>query len=89
MGFFENFNPDYARSLAEFSRGATREDVEKILSKTGRKTIEDFAALISPAADFYLEDMARISAGITERNFGKAIRMFVPLYVSNVCVNNC
>ena len=89
MGFFEEFNQHEARRLAEFSKSAGAADVERALSKSGRKSLEDFAALISPAAGAYLEDMAQISARLTERNFGKAIRMFVPLYVSNVCVNNC
>lgn len=89
MGFFEEFDPAQALSLAEISRNSTRADVGRVLSKSGLKSIEDFAVLISPAADFYLEDMAQRSSLITERNFGKTIRMFVPLYVSNVCVNNC
>lgn len=89
MSFFDEFDPQAASRLAEFSRNCSRSDVERALSRPGRASVEDFAALVSPAADPFLEEMAAISAGLTERNFGRTIRMFVPLYVSNVCVNNC
>lgn len=88
MSFFDEFNPNLARELSEKSKKATRQDVIKSLSKS-RLSLEDFAILISPAADEFLEIMAQRSKQITERNFGKTIRMFVPLYVSNTCVNNC
>ncbi len=48
-----------------------------------------FAALLEPKTDPELEAMARESALLTRRNFGKAIRLFAPLYLSNECINNC
>ncbi len=48
-----------------------------------------FAALLEPASDSRLEAMARDSQAITRRHFGKAIRLFAPLYLSNECINNC
>jgi 2-iminoacetate synthase len=48
-----------------------------------------FENLIAPADDTQLEFLARQSEQITRRNFGKTIRLFAPLYLSNECVNNC
>src|SRR5215213_249061 len=48
-----------------------------------------FSRLLEPKTDAELEGMARDSALLTRRNFGKAIRLFAPLYVSNECINNC
>ncbi len=89
MSFFSEFDANFARELSALSLKFEAGDVERVLRKGYASSIEDFASLISPAADNYLEQMASLSSKITMRNFGKTIRMFVPLYVSNVCVNNC
>ena len=52
-------------------------------------TVEDFMALISPAASAHLEEMARLSQHYTQERFGKTISMYIPLYVSNACANCC
>jgi 2-iminoacetate synthase len=51
--------------------------------------MERFAALLEPKGPAQIEAMARESQIITRRNFGKTMRLFAPLYVSNECVNNC
>jgi 2-iminoacetate synthase len=48
-----------------------------------------FAALLEPRSDGELAALARESAAITRRHFGKTIRLFAPLYLSNECINNC
>ena len=48
-----------------------------------------FVSLLEPLDDARLEALARESAAATRRNFGKAIRLFAPLYLSNECINNC
>ncbi len=48
-----------------------------------------FAALISPGAAGRLEELGREAQGVTRRRFGKVIRFFAPLYLSNECINNC
>ncbi|MFD0895303.1 2-iminoacetate synthase ThiH [Luteolibacter ambystomatis] len=48
-----------------------------------------FADLIEPVSDAVLEQMARRSQVLTRRHFGRTMRLFAPLYVSNECVNNC
>ncbi len=64
-------------------------DVETALSHGGRGDLEDFKAMISPAATPYLEDMARLSRALTQKRFGKTIRLYLPMYLSNVCHNVC
>lgn len=48
-----------------------------------------FAAMIEPVADGVLEARARQAEVLTRQNFGRTMRLFAPLYVSNECVNNC
>jgi 2-iminoacetate synthase len=52
-------------------------------------SLADFAALISPAAAENLEPLARRAQLMTQQRFGKTIRLFAPLYLSNECINNC
>ncbi|MDB5021548.1 MAG: thiamine biosynthesis protein ThiH [Pedobacter sp.] len=66
----------------------TSRDVEHALA-TEKRTLEDFKAMISPAAAPYLEQMAKISQQLTVRRFGKVLQMYVPLYLSNECKNIC
>lgn len=51
--------------------------------------MERFAALLEPKGPAQIEAMAHESRLITRRNFGRTMRLFAPLYVSNECVNNC
>ncbi len=66
----------------------THKEVETALEKPYRN-LEDFKALISPAAVPYLEEMARQSQASTLKRFGKTIQLFAPLYLSNECQNIC
>lgn len=75
---------DITRQIAS----KTKTDVEIALGKE-RLTIDDFMALISPAAAGYLEPMARLSRKYTQERFGKTISMYVPLYITNSCTNFC
>ena len=52
-------------------------------------TLDDFVNLISPAASNHLEHLATRSKKLTQRRFGKTIRLFAPLYLSNECINIC
>lgn len=66
----------------------TARDVQIALHKK-KRDLEDFKALISPAAMPFLEQMAQQSHVITQQRFGKTIQMYVPMYLSNVCLNIC
>ena len=66
----------------------TAKDVQHAL-QTSKRDLEDFKALISPAAMPFLEILAQKSRQITQKRFGKTIQMYVPLYLSNECQNIC
>lgn len=66
----------------------TTKDVELVLEKQ-KIDLEDFKALISPAAKPFLEQMAQRSHAITKKRFGNTIQMYVPMYLSNECQNIC
>ncbi len=51
--------------------------------------LKDFTVLISPAAGRFLEKMADLSREITLLRFGRTVKLYAPLYVSNECVNEC
>ena len=51
--------------------------------------LQKFEALLVPAAPEVLERMAQESMQVTRRHFGRTMRLFAPIYVSNECVNNC
>jgi 2-iminoacetate synthase len=51
--------------------------------------VERFEHLIAPKSDQELEAMAQTSRSLTLQNFGRTIRLFAPLYLSNECINNC
>ncbi|MES2703966.1 MAG: 2-iminoacetate synthase ThiH [Bacteroidota bacterium] len=68
--------------------GKTAADVERALHSP-KRTLEDFKALISPAAAPYLEQMAQLSNRITQKRFGKTVQLYAPLYLSNECQNIC
>ena len=63
-------------------------DVRRALNRE-HCDVEDFMALISPAAAPYLETMAKLSRKYTQERFGNTISMFVPLYLTNSCTNGC
>ena len=50
---------------------------------------EDFAALLSPAAEPFLEQMAVKATAETRKHFGNSVCLFTPLYISNYCENHC
>ena len=66
----------------------TKEDVIRALNSE-EKSIEDFKALLSPAALPYLEDIARLSTNETKKHFGNSVYLFTPIYISNYCENYC
>lgn len=81
----EEYSWDYVHELI-YSR--TEEDVLHAM-RSEKLNINDFAALLSPAAESYLEEMAQKTNKITVQRFGKTIKMYGPLYLSNECSNSC
>lgn len=66
----------------------TANDVLRALGKD-TCSIEDFKALLSPAAAPYLERMARKAEEITKNHFGNTVYIFTPIYIANYCQNYC
>ena len=66
----------------------TAADVEQALSREVLRE-QDFAALLSPAAEGYIEEMAQRARTETRKHFGNSVYMFTPLYISNYCENYC
>lgn len=66
----------------------TADDVEHALGAP-KLTRDDFMALISPAAANYLEPLAQRAQQLTRQRFGNTVSFYVPLYLSNLCANDC
>jgi len=66
----------------------TVEDVKRALQKE-RLSIDDYRAILSPAATECLEEMATKATAETRKHFGNSIQMFTPLYIANYCENHC
>ena len=78
---------NWEQECAEFDT-FTAQDVEHAIA-TATPTLRDFKALISPAGDAYLDAMATKAQQLSIERFGKTIRMYEPLYLSNYCHNHC
>ena len=74
--------------LAAAFAATAADDVARAL---GRDTLteRDYLALLSPAAQPFLEAMAQRAHALTRQHFGNAVSLFTPLYVSNYCTNHC
>lgn len=76
-------------ALLKVMQHASPDSVQAVLSRGRAVDLEDFAKLISPAADGSLEGQASLAHDLTAKHFGKVIRLFAPLYLSNECINTC
>ncbi|WP_027437419.1 2-iminoacetate synthase ThiH [Lachnospira multipara] len=66
----------------------TKDDVLRAL-RSQTLTIDDFKALLSPAAKPYIEEMAKRAKIETSKHFGNTVYLFTPLYIANYCDNYC
>jgi 2-iminoacetate synthase len=82
---FDQYNWD---DVSASIHSKTESDVKAAIAST-KINLEDFKALISPAATPYLEEIAQLSHQLTKKRFGKTIQMFAPMYLSNECNNIC
>ena len=88
MSFVAEFNALPLAALLERSLNAPPAAARASLARAGL-SLEDFAHLISPAGAELLEPLSRRSQQMTRQRFGRVIRLFAPLYLSNECINNC
>jgi len=82
---FEKYNWE---DISDLINSKASRDVEYALQKK-TLTMNDFAALLSPAASAYLESLAIKSHELTLKRFGNTIQMYIPMYLSNECQNIC
>jgi 2-iminoacetate synthase len=88
VSFVSEFNSLPLAALLQRSLSASSEAVGDCIAKP-KFMLTDFAQLISPAAANSLESLCQRSQMLTRQRFGKVIRLFAPLYLSNECINNC
>jgi 2-iminoacetate synthase len=88
VSFVAEFNSLPLPSLVKKSLAANTHAARESVARS-KLSLADFANLISPAASELLEHMGRRSHAMTQQRFGKVIRLFAPLYLSNECINNC
>src|SRR5437867_11327170 len=88
MSFIAKFSELPIAALLDLSQ---RTDVAQARVAVGKTepSLTDFAALLSPGAGEILETLCRRCQAITQQRFGKVIRLFAPVYLSNECINNC
>ncbi len=68
----------------------TEDEVKWALSrKPGYYVLDRLLMFISPAAENYIEQMSQIAHQLTLQRFGRTVRLYAPMYLSNVCVNDC
>jgi thiazole biosynthesis protein ThiH len=76
-------------AMGTYDQGSyTASDVQYAIYNENR-TLDDFGALLSPAALPFLEEMAQMAQKETRRQFGNSVMMFTPLYIANYCENYC
>jgi len=98
-GFLEPYPPrTFAQELASLpfadllaaAHGASAALVARALSRGPmQRTLEDAAALLSPAAGERLEELAAASRSLTLARFGRTMHLYAPLYLSNECLTTC
>lgn len=88
MSFAAEFDPRPISELVRLSLATSAGTIDATLAKPAL-SLSDFAQLISPAAAASLEQLGHRARHLTQQRFGKVIRLFAPLYLSNECINNC
>ena len=88
MSFVPQFNAIPFDALAERARTAGAGAVRGLIGRSDL-SLADFATLLSPGGAELLEPLTLRSQTITRQRFGKTIRLYAPLYLSNECINNC
>jgi 2-iminoacetate synthase len=90
MNFLDVWKRHDFAEVARRIASKTPADVDRALGRArGSLGMEDLAALLSPAASPFLEEMAQACHHATVERFGRTMRLFAPLYLSNACANVC
>ena len=90
ISFQDKFYKTDWNSVSQLIISSSKRNIERALNREGAGGLEDFAALLSPlAGKEYLEEMAQLAHRLTLQRFGKVVRLFAPMYLSNECNNVC
>lgn len=88
MSFYEVIQKFPYEYVHELIYNASEQDIINALHKDNLDE-KDLTALLSPKAEKFLEEMAELSHNITLERFGKTIKIYAPIYLSNFCTNGC
>lgn len=92
MTFYDTWQQhDFGRVVASID-SKTATDVRRAFTRVRADTpltLDDLAALLSPAAAPFLEEMAQLSHRLTLERFGRTMQLYAPLYLTNICANIC
>ncbi|HZP58826.1 MAG TPA: 2-iminoacetate synthase ThiH [Opitutaceae bacterium] len=90
MSFLEPWQQQDFAAVARTIADKTPADVRHALGRArAGLDLDDLAALLSPAAAPFLEEMAQLSHRLTIERFGRTMQLYAPLYLTNVCANIC
>lgn len=89
MSFYDEYISYSWQEIGKQIYQSTPQDVARAMATDGEGTLADFMALVSPAADNFLEQMAQKSHWLTQKRFGNTMQLYIPLYLSNACTNGC
>jgi 2-iminoacetate synthase len=92
----KSINYPFAQILADWPEARLREAIDRAGPGDVQRALrreqlfpEDLAALLSPAAVPFLEDMAQAAHRLTRQHFGRTIGLYAPIYLSNICYSDC
>jgi 2-iminoacetate synthase len=90
MSFYKEWQRQDFAKIARTIVAKTSGDVRRALGRVrAGLEIDDLAALLSPAAAPFLEEMAQLSHQLTVERFGRTMQLYAPMYLTNVCANVC
>ncbi len=92
MTFYDTWQQHDFPRIAGSIAGKSAADVRRALARVhagARVDLDDLAALLSPAAAPFLEEMAQLSHQLTVERFGRTMQLYAPLYLTNICANIC
>ena len=86
--YFKNLSGEFLERSAGSVETATEKDVLSTLEKIPLSG-HGFLALLSSAADSHSEKIEQAARNLTAQRFGKIVNLYIPLYLTNSCINNC
>lgn len=90
MSFVDVWQRHDFTKISRVIQAKTACDVQRTLARVGTGLdLDDLAALLSPAAGPFLEEMAQLSHRLTVERFGRTMQLYAPMYLTNICANVC